>query len=77
MFQKELADKIIAVYPSPNYGRISILSNYRLNFIKKILVSTPDQKILSNVNKRFKKNVITHKREEKFAVTSAIELPST
>jgi len=39
MFQKELADKIIAVYPSPNYGRISILSNYRLNFIKKILVS--------------------------------------
>tara|TARA_B100000795_G_C22802851_1_gene442881 strand:- start:2377 stop:3732 length:1356 start_codon:yes stop_codon:yes gene_type:complete len=35
--------------------------------IKKILVSTPDQKILSNINKKFKKAVITHRREEKFA----------
>jgi 16S rRNA (adenine1518-N6/adenine1519-N6)-dimethyltransferase len=40
MFQKELAEKIIATYPSPNYGRISILFNYRLYLIKKILVSS-------------------------------------
>ena len=39
MFQKELAEKIIASYPSSNYGRLSILSNYRLNLVKKILVS--------------------------------------
>ena len=39
MFQKELAEKIIADYPSSNYGRLSILSNYRLNLIKKFLVS--------------------------------------
>ena len=40
MFQKELAEKIIAIYPSPYYGRISILSNYRLNLVKKVLVSS-------------------------------------
>ena len=39
MFQKELAEKIIAKYPSSDYGRLSILSNYRLNLVKKILVS--------------------------------------
>ena len=39
MFQKELAEKIIADYPSSNYGRLSILSSYRLNVIKKFLVS--------------------------------------
>ena len=39
MFQKELAEKIIAEYPSSNYGRLSILSSFRLNVIKKFLVS--------------------------------------
>jgi 16S rRNA (adenine1518-N6/adenine1519-N6)-dimethyltransferase len=39
MFQKELAEKIIARYPSSNYGRLSILSSYRLDIIKKFLVS--------------------------------------
>ena len=35
MFQKEVADRIIAKYNTPNYGRLSILSNWKLN-IKKI-----------------------------------------
>ena len=39
MFQKELGEKIICRYPSSNYGRLSILANFRLNFIKKFYVS--------------------------------------
>ena len=39
MFQKELGEKIIGKFPSSNYGRISILSNYRLDIINKFLVS--------------------------------------
>jgi|TARA_X000001036_G_C20642052_1_gene791517 16S rRNA (adenine1518-N6/adenine1519-N6)-dimethyltransferase len=39
MFQKELGDKIISNYPSPNYGRLSILSNYRIKVLSKFLVS--------------------------------------
>ena len=39
MFQKELGDKIISKYPSPNYGRLSILTNYRINVLNKFLVS--------------------------------------
>ena len=39
MFQKELGEKIIGNYPSSNYSRLSILSNYRLNIVKKFLVS--------------------------------------
>ncbi len=39
MFQKELGDKIIGKYPSSNYGRLSIITNFRLNIIKKFLVS--------------------------------------
>jgi 16S rRNA (adenine1518-N6/adenine1519-N6)-dimethyltransferase len=39
MFQKELGEKIISEYPSINYGRLSILTNYRLKFMKKFLVS--------------------------------------
>ena len=39
MFQKELGDKIIGSYPSPNYGRLSIITNFRLNIVKKFLVS--------------------------------------
>ena len=34
MFQKELAEKIIGKFASKNYGRISILVNYRLKLIK-------------------------------------------
>ena len=39
MFQKELGDKIIGKYSSSNYGRLSIISNYKLKLIKKFLVS--------------------------------------
>ena len=35
MFQKEVADRIVSNYNTKNYGRLSILSNWRLN-VKKI-----------------------------------------
>ena len=53
MFQKELGEKIIGKYPSTNYGRLSILSNYRLNLEKTFLVSPnsffPKPKVISMV----------------------------
>ncbi len=53
MFQKELADKIIGIFPSKSYGRLSILTNFRLKFIKKFSVSPncffPKPKIISTV----------------------------
>ena len=39
MFQKELSEKIIGKYKSKDYGRISILTNYKLDIIKSFLVS--------------------------------------
>ena len=39
MFQKELGEKIIGKFPSKKYGRISILTNYKLVIIKSFLVS--------------------------------------
>ena len=39
MFQKELGEKIIGLYQTPNYSRISILANSRLKVIKKFFVS--------------------------------------
>jgi len=41
MFQKEVADRIIAKSNSSNYGRLSILSNWKLN-IKKIIDIKPE-----------------------------------
>ena len=41
MFQKEVADRIIAKFNSPNYGRLTILSNWKLN-IKKICDIKPE-----------------------------------
>ena len=35
MFQKELGEKILGKFPSANYGRLSILTDYRLNILKK------------------------------------------
>ena len=53
MFQKELGAKIVGTFPSKNYGRLSILSNYRLNIMGKFFVSpncfTPKPKIISMV----------------------------
>ena len=40
MFQKEVGNKIIGPFPSINYGRLSILTNYRLKIIKKFIVSS-------------------------------------
>jgi len=65
MFQKELGEKIIGEYSSPNYGRLSILSNYRMHLVKKFYVSpncfSPKPKVTSTVfhfqpikNKNFK-----------------------
>jgi 16S rRNA (adenine1518-N6/adenine1519-N6)-dimethyltransferase len=41
MFQKEVADRIIAKFNTSNYGRLSILSNWKLN-IKKICDINPN-----------------------------------
>ena len=53
MFQKELGERIIAKYPSKHYGRLSILSNFKLKVIKKFLVSPncflPKPKVMSMV----------------------------
>ena len=34
MFQKEVADRIIAKFNTPSYGRLSILSNWKLKIVK-------------------------------------------
>ena len=41
MFQKEVADRIIAEHNTSKYGRLSILSNWKLN-IKKIIDIKPE-----------------------------------
>ena len=40
MFQKEVADRIIAEFNNSNYGRLSILTNWKLN-VKKIIDVKP------------------------------------
>ena len=53
MFQKELGEKILGKFPSSNYGRLSILTGYRLKVIEKFLVSSncffPKPKVTSLV----------------------------
>ena len=53
MFQKELGEKIIGKFKTSNYGRLSILSNLRLNIKKKFYVSPncfiPKPKVTSMV----------------------------
>ena len=53
MFQKELGEKIIGRYPSKDYGRLAILSNYKLDIYKKFFVSSncffPKPKVTSIV----------------------------
>ena len=53
MFQKEVADRIVAEFNTSNYGRLSIISNWKLN-IKKVFeikpeAFTPKPKIISTV----------------------------
>ena len=53
MFQKELGEKIIAKFPSINYGRLTILSNFKLKILNTFLVSSscfvPKPKVTSIV----------------------------
>jgi len=53
MFQKELGEKIVCKFPSKKYGRLSILSNYRLIIKETFLISPrcffPKPKINSTV----------------------------
>ena len=49
MFQKEVADRIIAKFNTSNYGRLTIISNWKLN-IKKF--ATLNQK-LSSLNQKW------------------------
>tara|TARA_B100000963_G_C22620899_1_gene669893 strand:- start:2131 stop:2910 length:780 start_codon:yes stop_codon:yes gene_type:complete len=53
MFQKEMAQRILGAFNTSNYGRLSILSNYRLNIINKFNVSAncffPRPKVESTV----------------------------
>ena len=53
MFQKELSERILGKYSTSNYGRLSILTNYRLKIQSKFTVSPncffPKPKILSEV----------------------------
>ncbi len=63
MFQKELGEKIVSKFPSPKYGRLSILTNFRLNVESKFLVSPncfiPRPKVTSMViHFKVKKNLI-------------------
>ena len=53
MFQKEVADRIIAKHNEKNYGRLSIISQWRLEIEKKFDVSpncfSPRPKIMSTI----------------------------
>jgi len=53
MFQKEMADRIIGNYGTSKYGRLSILTNYRLSVLNKFKISPncffPKPKIDSTV----------------------------
>ena len=53
MFQKEMADRIVGKYGTSKYGRLSILTNYRLSVLDKFKISPncffPKPKIDSTV----------------------------
>ena len=53
MFQKEVGEKIISKFPSKNYGRLSIISNFKLQVKSNFLVSAncffPKPKVKSMV----------------------------
>ena len=53
MFQKELGDRIIGEFKKKGYGRLSIITNYRMKIINKFLVSpncfSPKPKVKSMV----------------------------
>ena len=53
MFQKEVADRIVALPNTKNYGRLSVISKWRLNVIKSFNISRncfyPKPKVESTV----------------------------
>ena len=65
MFQKEMAARIIGKYGTPEYGRLSILTNYKLNILSKFNVSPncffPKPKVDSTVLLFKPKNKIKEK----------------
>ena len=65
MFQKELGEKIIGHFSSKNYGRLSIVTNFRLKIINKFYVSRncffPKPKITSIVLHFQPKEIINYK----------------
>ena len=71
MIQKEVADRIIAKFNTSNYGRLSIISNWKLN-IKKIYdikpsAFYPKPKINSSILEfNFKKKIKNVCNEEAF-----------
>ena len=72
MFQKELAEKITAKFPSKKYGRLSILTSYKLNVKDKFLVSPncffPKRKLIikiKNINNLEKlTNILFHNKRK-------------
>ena len=64
MFQKEVADKIKANFNTSNYGRLSIISDYRLNIIKNFEISNncffPKPKVKSTLIVFKPKNINNH-----------------
>ena len=65
MFQKELGEKIIGKFKTKNYGRLSILTYFRLNIVRKFLVSPfsffPKPKVVSMVIHFKPKNKLNYK----------------
>ncbi len=62
MFQKEVADRIIAVPNTKNYGRLSILSNWRMK-IKKIIDIEPES---FNPSPKVKSTLLTFEPKKNF-----------
>ncbi len=64
MFQKEMANRILGNYNTPNYGRLSIITSSRLNIKKRFDVSAncffPKPKVISTVLSFEPKTKILH-----------------
>ena len=62
---QSLGEKIVSKFPSKNYGRLSILANFKLDISKKFNVSpncfSPKPKVNSMVIHFKPKDVISHK----------------
>tara|TARA_A100001015_G_scaffold321674_1_gene453930 strand:- start:3310 stop:4095 length:786 start_codon:yes stop_codon:yes gene_type:complete len=68
MFQKELAERILGKFPSKKYGRLSILSSFRLKILEKFLISPncffPKPKVDSMIIHFKPRKNITHNIKE-------------